>query len=185
MRVISGELKGRKLIAPKGEDVRPTSDKVKEAMFSILMPYLKGAKCLDLFAGTGALGIEAISRGADFCVFCDKNRESISVIKNNITTCGIEERAKVVLGDYMKVLERISHKSDIVLIDPPYASGLYEKALESIEKLDLLEDEGIILVEHERDVDLPDSIGELAKEKERKYGRIMLTVYGYVDKETK
>ena len=84
MRIISGEYRGRKLETPRGKDVRPTTDKVKEAMFSILMPYIPGAMCLDLFAGTGGLGLEALSRGADFTVFCDNDRESIALVKENI-----------------------------------------------------------------------------------------------------
>ena len=183
MRIISGEYRGRKLETPRGKDVRPTTDKVKEAMFSILMPYIPGARCLDLFAGTGGLGLEALSRGADFTVFCDNDRESIALVKENIKKCHAEDKSKVVFGDYMKALERSDEKYDIIIVDPPYDSGLYIKCLTSIEKLDLLDDEGIIIAEHEKNGGLPDSLCKLSKIKEKSYGKTVLALYGIVDKE--
>jgi len=183
MRIISGEYRGRKLESPKNNDVRPTTDKVKEAMFSILMPYLDNACCLDLFSGTGGLGLEAISRGAAFCVFCDNDRASIALTKENIKKCGAELKARVIQGDYMKALERADEKFDIILIDPPYGAGLYEKCLTSIEKLDLLDDEGIIIVEHEKNVELPISVGKYSRIKEKKYGTTILSLYGILDSE--
>lgn len=178
MRIIAGEYKGRKLETPFNNHVRPTTDKVKEAMFSILMPYLTGANCLDLFAGTGGLGLEALSRGADFCVFCDNDRNSIALTKENIRKCGAEDRSNVIYGDYMKALERSEGKYDIIIIDPPYDSGIYAKCLTSIEKLDLLGDEGIIIAEHEKNGVLSDSYGKLFKIKERRYGKTILSMYG-------
>ncbi|MBO4235400.1 MAG: 16S rRNA (guanine(966)-N(2))-methyltransferase RsmD [Firmicutes bacterium] len=178
MRIISGEYRGRKLETPINNDVRPTTDKVKEAMFSILMPYTEDAICLDLFAGTGGLGLEALSRGASYCVFCDKDRASISLIKENIRRCGAEAKSKVIQGDYMKALERATGKFDIIIIDPPYNSGIYEKCLSSIEKLDLLSDEGIIIVEHEKNGELSDYFGKYTKIKDRSYGKTILTLYG-------
>ena len=185
MRIISGEYRGRKLESPKTNDVRPTTDKVKEAMFSILMPYIEGARCLDLFSGTGGLGLEALSRGAEFCVFCDRDRAGIALTKENIRKCGAEGKSRVVQGDYMKTLERAEERFDIILIDPPYDSGIYEKCLSSIEKLDLLSDEGIIITEHEKNVVLPDYLGKLSKIKERKYGQTVLSIYGISDSEDK
>lgn len=183
MRIIAGKYKGRKLETPRGNDVRPTTDKVKEAMFSILMPYLTSARCLDLFAGTGGLGLEALSRGAESCVFCDKERASVALIKENIKKCGAESDSRVIQGDYMKALEHSKEQYDIILIDPPYDSGIYVKCLTSIEKLDLLSDEGIILTEHEKNDELPDSLGKLSKIKERRYGKTILTLYGINDEE--
>ena len=101
MRIITGEFRGRKIEAPRGMDVRPTSDMIKEAMFNVLMNHVSGAVCVDLFAGTGNLGLEAISRGAEKCYFCDNSRESIKFIKMNIEKCGAEERSQVIFGDYM------------------------------------------------------------------------------------
>lgn len=183
MRIITGEYRGRKLESPKTNDVRPTTDKVKEAMFSILMPYLQGARCLDLFAGTGALGLEALSRGADYCLFCDKERSSIALIKENIRKCGAESKSRVIFGDYMKALEHAEGKFDIIILDPPYAAGLYEKCLASIEKLDLLDDEGIIILEHEKNLDLPISVGKYSKLKEKKYGSTVLSLYCILNSE--
>jgi len=177
MRIISGEYRGRKLLTPLNNDVRPTTDKVKEAMFSILMPYTEGANCLDLFAGTGGLGLEALSRGAAHCVFCDKDRASIALIKENIKRCGAESKSKVVFGDYMKALEHANEKFDIIIIDPPYYSGIYEKCFANIEKLDLLSDEGIIIAEHEKNGGLSDSFGKYIKIKERSYGKTVLSLY--------
>ena len=183
MRIISGEYRGRKLESPRNNDIRPTTDKVKEAMFSILMPHLNGARWLDLFSGTGGLGLEALSRGADFCVFCDNDRISVALTKENIKKCGAESKSKVVQGDYMKALEHSDEKFDVIIIDPPYASGIYEKCLSSIEKLDLLDDEGIIILEHEKNVELPISVGKYSKLKERKYGITVLSLYGILDSE--
>lgn len=183
MRIISGEYRGRKLESPKTNDVRPTTDKVKEAMFSILMPYIPGARCLDLFSGTGALGLEALSRGAEFCLFCDKERESIALTKENIRKCRAESKSRVVHGDYMKTLERADDKFDIIIMDPPYAAGIYEKCLASIEKLDLLDDDGIIILEHEKNVELPSSVGKYSKLKEKRYGITILSLYGILGSE--
>ena len=183
MRIIAGEYRGRKLESPKTNDVRPTTDKVKEAMFSILMPYINGARCLDLFSGTGSLGLEALSRGAENCVFCDNSREHIALIKENIKKCGAESKSKVIHGDYMKALEHSDDKYDIILVDPPYGAGLYEKCLASIEKLDLLEDEGIIILEHEKNVVLPDCLGKYSRLKEKKYGTIHLSFYAFPNSE--
>lgn len=178
MRIIAGDYKGRKLEAPYGNDIRPTTDKVKEAIFSILMPYTEDAVFVDLFSGTGGLGLEALSRGAKLCYFCDKDRSAISLIKGNIEKCGAEEYSKVVQGDYMKLLHRLEgEKVDVILMDPPYDSGLYEKALNAIDSLDLLGDEGIIVAEHPKDITLPESVGKLGMTKERSYGKVILSIY--------
>ena len=108
MRISTGEFKGRKLETPDNNDIRPTSDKVKEAMFSILTNDVPGAVCCDLFAGTGNLGLEALSRGAELCYFCDSSRASIGIIHRNIEHCGATERSVVLTGDYKKTLKRIN-----------------------------------------------------------------------------
>lgn len=177
MRIITGEYRGRKLEAPNGMDVRPTSDMIKEAMFNILMNEVYGAICVDLFAGTGNLGLEALSRGAEKCYFCDNSRESIKFIKSNIDKCGAKEKSKVIFGDYMKCLQRMTEKADIFFVDPPYNSGMYEKVLESIISLDLLADDGIILTEHDKYLEVPEKVGNLEVYKERKYGKKVLTFY--------
>ncbi|MCQ2547496.1 MAG: 16S rRNA (guanine(966)-N(2))-methyltransferase RsmD [Clostridia bacterium] len=177
MRIIAGDWKGRKIEAPLGRDVRPTSEKVKEAMFSMLMPYVDGAVVLDLFAGTGGLGLEALSRGADKCYFSDNSRESISLLSRNIANCKGEEYSVVLSGDYLRNLERINEKLDIIIMDPPYWDGLYETAFNSIYDLDLLKAGGVIVAEHNKDVILPENIKAFHRIKERQYGSIVLSIF--------
>ena len=178
MRIIAGDYKGRKLEAPKDYEIRPTSDKVKEAIFSILMPYTEDGVFVDLFAGTGGLGLEALSRGAKLCYFCDKERTAINIIKNNIATCRAEEYSRVIHGDYMKALHRLEgDKVDVFLVDPPYNSDLYEKVLKEVDLLDLLSDDGIIVTEHQKELTLPERVGNLKMQRERTYGKIVLSMY--------
>lgn len=177
LRVITGKYKGRKLEAPEDYNVRPTTDKVKEAVFDILMNDIYGSTCCDLFAGSGSLGIEALSRGAQMCWFCDSDRNSIRLIKKNISIVGASSEARVVTGDYKKCLRKIDGKIDIFFVDPPYESGLYETVLSQIDILDLLSDEGIIITEHDSRQDMPDQIGNLVKTKVKKYGRTVLSLY--------
>lgn len=179
MRIITGDYRGRKLETPIGYDVRPTSDKVKEAVFNIIQQEIWGAVCVDLFAGTGSLGLEALSRGAKKCYFCDNSRESINLVKTNIKKCGASDKSVVLAGDYTKTLTRISDKADIFFLDPPYAAGLYEKCLEMIESLDLLSDDGIIIAEHGVRDYVPEQVGNLYLVKERKYGKIVVSIYQY------
>ncbi len=177
MRIITGIYKGRKLESPVGFDVRPTSDKVKEAVFNLLMNDIWDAVCVDLFAGTGSLGLEALSRGAKRCYFCDNSRQSLDLVKKNIKKCGAEEQSIILAGDYSRALNRIREKTDIIFLDPPYSSGVYEKCLEQIDSLDLLSDEGIIIAEHGARDEMPQSAGRLEKVRERRYGRIMISIY--------
>lgn len=179
MRIITGEYRGRKLETPVGYDVRPTTDKVKEAIFNLAMQDIWDAVCVDLFAGTGNLGLEALSRGAKRCYFCDNARESINLIKTNIKKCKAEERAVVLAGDYAKTLSRIKEKADVFFLDPPYRDGLYEKCLALIDSLDLLTEDGIIIAEHEVRDPMPMQVGRLAKVKERTYGRIQVSIYTF------
>lgn len=177
MRVISGEYKGRKLEAPLDMRVRPTTDKVREAVFDIIMNDIYGSVFCDLFAGSGAMGIEALSRGSRFCWFCDSDRDSIRLIKKNIISVGAKDMARVIAGDYKKALRKINGKIDIFFIDPPYESGLYESCLSQIEILDLLSDEGIIIAEHDIRNEMPESTGYLDLIKEKKYGKTALSIY--------
>lgn len=182
MRVITGEFKGRKLETPTGNDIRPTSDKVKESIFNILMDETYGRVCCDLFSGTGSLGIEALSRGARRCYFCDSSRESISLTKTNIVKCGAEGKSVVISGDYSRALVLIEEKVDIFILDPPYRAGLYEKCLQQIDFLDLLSAQGIILAEHGAKDKMPESVGRLSKVREKRYGKTMLSIYEYVNR---
>ncbi|MDD6043488.1 MAG: 16S rRNA (guanine(966)-N(2))-methyltransferase RsmD [Eubacteriaceae bacterium] len=178
MRIITGEYRGRKLESPIGYDVRPTTDKVKESIFNIIMNHVWGAVCVDLFAGTGNLGLEALSRGAAKCYFGDNSRDSINLIKTNVKKCNAESKSVIIAGDYSKTLGRINEKIDIFFLDPPYKDGLYENCLETIESLDLLSEEGIIVAEHGVRDYVPQQVGKLEILKQRKYGKIMVTIYG-------
>lgn len=180
MRIIAGEFKGRRLEMPEGTDVRPTSEKVKEALFSILMHYVPDAVVVDLFTGTGNLGLEAISRGAEKCYFCDNSRESISLTKRNIAHCKAEDRSVVISGDFERCLRNIASggdKADIIILDPPYKEGMYDSCFELIRELDLLSESGAILAEHNKKDVLPEEYFGYKKLKDRDYGTITLTVY--------
>lgn len=177
MRVIAGTYKGRKLESPENYDIRPTTDKAKEALFSILYNEIPGARVLDLFAGSGALGIEALSRGAAECVFVDHSRQSIGLVKRNLAACKVEEPARVIAGDYRKVLAGLGGSFDVILMDPPYGQGLLEDAFDLIRQQGLLADDGVIVCEHRKEEDLPEEICGFEKEKERRYGIVKLSIY--------
>ena len=177
MRIITGKYRGRKLKTPENYDIRPTSDKVKEAVFNILMNDIYGSVCCDLFAGTGNLGIEALSRGAEKVYLADSSRAAIRLIRTNLQKCGAEEDAVVLMGDYRRSLNRIRDKIDIFFLDPPYRDGLYQDCLERIGDLDLLAPDGIILAEHDSRNPLPDRAGEFVKTQDRKYGKTTVSIY--------
>ncbi len=181
MRVIAGEYKGRKLQTPADYSVRPTTDKVKEALFSILTDRIWGSRVLDLFSGTGNLGIEALSRGAQECVLCDNSRESLRMIKENIAHCKAEG-ARVVPGDFRKTLMNFTEPFDIILLDPPYDKGMMEPCFELIREQQLLAEDGVIVAEHRKEEKLPDELFGFEKVKERKYGVIMLSIYVETEK---
>ena len=177
MRIIAGEYKGRRLESPADQTIRPTADKVKEALFSILHPVIYGARVCDLFAGTGNLGLEALSRGAARCWFGDQSMSSIRLIHANVEKCGAQEQAEVIRGDYRKVLSRLPEPVDIFFLDPPYGKGLLEKAASMIKELALLSEDGILVCEHRRDEVLPETLAGFQKYKERAYGKVVLSFY--------
>lgn len=177
MRIIAGDYKGRRLFVPKDDLVRPTTEKVKEALFSIIAPDIYGAKVCDLFAGTGNLGLEALSRGAEHCWFCDHAGESIKLIKDNVEMCRAEENSRIIHGDCIKALDMIDEKIDIFFLDPPYKKNLLEKSMEAISERDLLAEGGKIIAEHFRDKEMPDQVFGFQKVKEKRYGRVVLSIY--------
>lgn len=177
MRIIAGEYKGRRLLTPPDNLVRPTSEKVKEAMFSILAPDIDEAVVCDLFSGTGSLGLEALSRGAGFCYFGDHAGESIKLIKENVTRCKAERYASILHGNYLRTLDRITSRVNIFILDPPYKKGLIEKSIEAIVEKELLADGGMVVAEHHRDEEIPEEICALKRVKVKKYGIVVLSIY--------
>lgn len=175
MRVITGEARGRKLVTLEGDDVRPTTDRVKESMFSIIQFDLEGANVLDLFAGSGQLGIEALSRGAKHCTFVDSANRSVEVVKQNLKTVGFEKRASVFCGESKMYISLSRDKFDVALLDPPYNKNIIDDVLPSV--AEKMTDYGVIVCESASDEVLPESAGKFSIHREYKYGKIKLTVY--------
>ena len=176
MRVITGSARGRKLKSPSDDTIRPTTDSVKEAVFNIIRFDIEGRRALDLFAGTGQLGIEALSRGAVSAVFVDKDRASLKLIRENIALCGFQNSAAVIAADSVAFLNNCE-KFDLIFIDPPYDSDLYGKVLETINKVDILNEGGIIIVEARKEKDLPALLPPYCFLKEYRYGKIKICTY--------
>ncbi len=168
MKVISGIYKGRNLDGFSIEGTRPTMDRVKESLFAIIQNYIRGSIVLDLFSGSGNLGIEAISEGAKYAYLVDKNIRCIKIINKNISNLGIEN-IKVFNLDYKKALNSISEKIDIIFLDPPYKTDYIGKSIELVEKLNLLSDKGIIICESD-DLNKIVYSSYYTKVKEKKYG---------------
>lgn len=177
MRVITGTARGRRLITLEGEDVRPTTDKVKEALFSIIQFELEGRKVLDLFAGSGQLGIEALSRGAASAVFVDLSRKSVEVIKQNLENTGLGKTAIVLNTDSIAFASSRADKYDIAFLDPPYNTGLLQKALPLT--AGIMNEGGVIICEAPYGEELPETVGSFSKAKEYKYGKIKLVTYRF------
>ena len=175
MRIISGSKRGKKLTSLEGLQVRPTTDRVKEALFDILQFDLEGSRFLDLFAGSGQVGLEALSRGAMEAVFVDNLRDSIRVVEKNLAATGFSDRARVVQADFAAFLRREQETFDIAFLDPPYEQGLLQQALPLLAEHMALG--GVIFCEHPVLEDLPEAAGEFQKSKEYRYGKIALTAY--------
>ena len=177
MRVISGTARGLKLESPKGENTRPTLDFVKEAIFSMLFDKVRNARSLDLFSGSGALGIEALSRGSDFCVFCDKNRDSEKVIRQNLEKARMNDKSLVLCTDFkdaLKILSENGERFDLVFLDPPYAGGFLDEALEMLRSLPLLNEGATVVCESDFGVEFNIQSYNLIKNK--KYGRVCISI---------
>ena len=187
MRIISGSAKGRRLFGPGSEkgrmsSIRPTSDKVRESIFNIVGPESVVDNVLDLFAGTGALGIEALSRGAGFATFVDNNRKAIRLIHKNLDLCGFNDHSAVFqkdigrgLGFLIKAKPTISY--DLVLCDPPYHMALTLKLLEELDEKGMVVKEGMVLVEDANEVVFPNKIGGLSLIDNRRYGDTSIWIY--------
>ncbi|MDI3534535.1 MAG: rRNA (guanine966-N2)-methyltransferase [Thermosediminibacterales bacterium] len=184
MRIIAGKARGRLIKSPKGMFVRPTSDKVKESLFNIIAPYIIDCVFLDLFAGSGSIGIEAISRGATKTVFVEKSGYCIKVLKENLNCLGFLDRAQVIKKDVelaIKELSKINMDFDIVFMDPPYKKNIVPRMLEKLSNYKLVKQNGIVVAEHSLDTILPETLGDLKKIRYKKYGKTVLTFFGRDD----
>lgn len=180
MRVISGKARGLKLNAPKNDDVRPTTDRVKESLFNMINSYIMDSDVLDLFAGTGSLGIECLSRGSNKCIFVDNSKESINIVKSNIKKARVESESTILNLDFKSAINSLglkNEKFDIIFMDPPYYKNMFSDALGSIDNKNLLKEDGIIVVEHDTKDKFPDNIGRLYKTRDKKYGNTTITFY--------
>ncbi|HCJ40972.1 16S rRNA (guanine(966)-N(2))-methyltransferase RsmD [uncultured Ruminococcus sp.] len=175
MRVITGSRRGKKLKTLEALDTRPTTDMVKEAVFSAIQFDVAGSQVLDLFAGSGQMGIEALSRDAAHCVFVDNNPAAVQIIKENISDCKFVAESRVLNMDSLDYLKVAKGQFDIVLLDPPYGKGLIEKALVGLDAH--LSDRAIVVCEHEKELELGDEYGKLVKHKRYKYGKIAVTIF--------
>ena len=177
MRVITGKARGVQLKTPDGMLTRPTTDRVKEALFSIIQFEIPTANVLDLFGGTGQLGIEALSRGAKSAVFVDQREDACKLIRENLRRTKLEQDAKVVRADYMDYLKRCREKFRIIFLDPPYAEVFLENALKCITEIDILQTGGIIVTERPLGKELPWEYEGFTRSKDYKYGKTLLTIY--------
>ena len=180
MRIIAGKYRGRKLQEFNVETTRPTLDRIKEPLFSILMPYMEDARVLDLFSGTGNLGIEAVSRGAKFCWLNDINKSALKVIISNVRLTGCENCVKITGKEYEKCLKQIHNegeKFDVIFLDPPYNANYEVKVLNLIVEYDILDKGGIIILESDKRKQIDENIPGLKLKDERTYGRVIIRFY--------
>ncbi|MGD8190152.1 16S rRNA (guanine(966)-N(2))-methyltransferase RsmD [Brevibacillus ginsengisoli] len=182
MRVISGEHKGRPLAAVPGKGTRPTTDKVKESIFNIIGPYFDGGTALDLYAGTGGLGIEALSRGIERTVFIDIEQKAISVIKQNLASLNLSDQAEVYRNDSdraLKVLAKRDIQFDLVFLDPPYAKQKLEAEMRLLQDLNLLAPGARIVTEHDTEFTLKETIGDCVQERSVTYGDTTISIFQF------
>ena len=177
MRVITGKARGVQLKTPQGMQTRPTTDRVKEALFSIIQFEIPGASVLDLFGGTGQLGIEALSRGAKRAVFVDEREDACKVIRENLKRTKLDDCASVVRSDYLSYLKKCKETFQIILLDPPYAEVFLENSLKMITEIDILQSDGIIVAEYPVGKELPWEFPGFSRSREYKYGNTLLTIY--------
>lgn len=178
MRIITGTCKGRKLKTPRDDRVRPTPDRIKEAVFSMLAPYLsEDTVFADVFCGTGSMGLEALSRGVKRVYFSDHSKEILRFARQNIALCNAEDRSVVLQGDYRSNLERIQDPVDIYFLDPPFQENLMLAALEAIAETPALKPEVLVVCEHHKRLTMPEELSPLYRWKFKRYGATSISVY--------
>ena len=177
MRVITGKARGVVLKTPEGMATRPTTDRVKEALFNIIQFDIPTARVLDLFGGTGQLGIEALSREAKSAVFVDEREEACRLIRENLRRTKLEQFGRVIRSDYMAYLRTCKEKFDIILLDPPYAEVFLENSLKMITEIDILQSGGIIVAERPIGKELPWEVPGYSRSRDYKYGKTLITIY--------
>lgn len=180
MRIITGIAKGKKLKAPIGMNTRPTADRVKESLFNIINDKCFEADVLDLFAGTGNLGLEALSRYAKRCVFVEQDKDTLKILKENIKELKFSDKGEVLNKEALNALDILATsgvKFDIIFLDPPYGKGLIEKSIEKINKHNILKSNGIIVSEYDQTDEMPEKIGNLIIYRTQKYGRTKISFW--------
>lgn len=180
MRVISGVCKGRALKAVPGNTTRPTTDKVKEAVFNMIGPYFNGGIALDLFAGSGGLGIEALSRGVDKVIFIDRDSKAIQTIHDNLNACGLEVKAEVYRNDADRSLKALIKRNisfDYIFLDPPYKLQQLTSIMQKLDEYGLIHTRSLIVCEHSHEVEMPASLDDLTCVKHEKYGIISISIF--------
>jgi 16S rRNA (guanine(966)-N(2))-methyltransferase RsmD len=183
VRIIAGEFRGRRLLTPKGRSIRPTSDRVREALFNVIALHVVGSHVLDLFAGTGALGLEALSRGAALAVFVDHDAEAVRLIGENIRLCGAHERARVLRRPILQALGTLAKERpdpgwfDLVFLDPPYGQDQVPAVLERLTELKLVATSALAVAEHHRLDAIPAACGSWQRIKERRYGDTVVSFF--------
>ncbi len=184
MRIIAGISKGRKLVSPKDSSIRPTGDRVKEALFSMIDAHIPGSRVLDLFAGTGSLGLEALSRGAEFATFVENSRKCLEVLNKNIELAGFKAQSEVIHQDALKAAAAFGKNGrvfDIIFVDPPYMENLYEKVLSSIENYGIIRNGGLVVVEHPAAMAINEVKFRFTLVKSKKYGNTAINIYTWGD----
>jgi 16S rRNA (guanine(966)-N(2))-methyltransferase RsmD len=178
IRIISGTSKGRRLATLKDKTLRPTTDRVKESIFNILGEEIQESVVLDLFAGTGNLGMEALSRGAKRVLFVEKGRQAVRLIKKNTSQCSMEERSKILSMDVNRAIDALSEQAesfDLILMDPPYGKGLIEKTLLKLDSKRIYREDSILMIEHDRREPLPDSMANWRLVRQRRIGDTVIS----------
>jgi 16S rRNA (guanine966-N2)-methyltransferase len=183
IRIIGGELKGRKLVAVPGRQTRPTADRVRESMFNILGDRVRDALVLDLFAGTGAMGIEALSRGAGSVLFADNDKRALTALGKNVKVCSLASRAKIIKWDILKNLNittAFQHAFNLVFIDPPYNKNMIQSTLSNLDKSKCIENGACVAIEHSPQEPIPEKDKRFKISDQRRYGKTLVSFLFYM-----